>query len=676
MAAEHPLPIHRLTLYKHGVCFVQRQGTLDGDEVRLVFRASEVNDALKSLLVIDGRGGQVRGISYDTPADRQARLADSPIALSDDHSLLDLLRGLRGVRVRVATGEGTARQELRGQLLGIELINPEAPLAELLVAILDEVSGAVRVLPLHGLQELAIDDERARQDLAFFLDSSREEEAHRTVTVQLEPGEHELYISYLVPSPVWRISYRLVAEAGALDTDGGEPTGAGGPAADGQLLLQGWGLFDNRLEEDLHEVEVSLVAGQPISFVYDLAGSRIPDRPFVAELGRVAAAPVEFQAALAEAPVRMAAPAPAPMGAAYDVPTFLRDRSRGGRVAGLAQVAGSIESLAGTITAAAGSEQGELFAYEVAAPVTVRRGASALVPVLNARLPYRRELLFNERKLHRHPVAALRFANAAGTVLERGPVTVLERGEYRGEAIVPFTKEGAEVYLAYAVELGIAVALTTGRKQEAVGIRLADAVFSIRHAVTTTTTYRLENTMAEARTVLIEQQLTDELELVDTPEPLERTAEHVRWSVACAPRQATTFVVRERRHYWSTDQLLDQSYADLHSYLQARWLDQATLTRITGLLDERRAIADNEEERQKLDGEREGIYEREESLRQNMAALRDSGEEGALRRQTVSQLQAAETRIAAIEARLVALAEDSRQHEARIEEELRTLRIG
>ena len=509
MAAEHPLPIHRLTLYKHGVCFVQRQGTLDGDEVRLVFRASEVNDALKSLLVIDGRGGQVRGISYDTPADRQARLADSPIALSDDHSLLDLLRGLRGVRVRVAAGEGTARQELRGQLLGIELINPEAPLAELLVAILDDVSGAVRVLPLHGLQELAIDDERARQDLAFFLDSSREEEAHRTVTVQLEPGEHDLYISYLVPSPVWRISYRLVAEAGALDIDGGGLVGAGGPAADGQLLLQGWGLFDNRLEEDLHEVEVSLVAGQPISFVYDLAGSRIPDRPFVAELGRVAAAPVEFQAALAEAPVRMAAPALAPMGAAYDVPTFLRDRSRGGRVAGLAQAAGSIESLAGTITAAAGSEQGELFAYEVAAPVTVRRGASALVPVLNARLPYRRELLFNERKLHRHPVAALRFANAAGTVLERGPVTVLERGEYRGEAIVPFTKEGAEVYLAYAVELGIAVTLTTTGKEDAVGIRLADAVFSIRHAVVTTTTYRLENTMAEARTVIVEHQLTD-----------------------------------------------------------------------------------------------------------------------------------------------------------------------
>jgi len=674
MAAEHPLPIHRLTLYKHGVCFVQRQGTLDGDEVRLVFRASEVNDALKSLLVIDGRGGQVRGISYDTPADRQARLADSPIALSDDHSLLDLLRGLRGVRVRIATGEGMARQELRGQLLGIELLNPEAPLAELLVAILDEASGAVRVLPLQGLQELAIDDARARQDLAFFLDSSREEAAHRTVTVQLEPGEHDLYISYLVPSPVWRISYRLVAESGALDTDGGEPLGPGGAASDGQLLLQGWGLFDNRLEEDLHEVEVSLVAGQPISFVYDLAGSRIPDRPFVAELGRVAAAPVEFQAALAQAPMRMAPSAP--VGAAYDVPTLMRDRSRSSWGAELEQAAASIESLAGTITAAIGSEQGELFAYEVAAPVTVRRGASALVPVLNARLPYRRELLFNERKLHRHPVAALRFANAAGTVLERGPVTVLERGEYRGEAIVPFTKEGAEVYLAYAVELGIAVTLTTTGKEDAVGIHLADAVFSIRRAAITTTSYRLENTMAEARTVIVEHQLTDGLELVETPDPLERTAEHVRWSVACAPRQAATFVVRERRHYWAADQLFDQSYADLHGYLQARWLDQATLARITGLLDERRAIAGNAEERQKLDAEREGIYEREESLRQNMAALRDSGEEGALRRQTVAQLQAAETRIAAIDARLVALAEDSRQRQARIEEELRTLRVG
>ena len=65
------LPVRRLTLYKHGVGVVERGGPFDGDELRLVFRASEVNDALKSLPVLDRNGGQILGIHYDTPTDQR-----------------------------------------------------------------------------------------------------------------------------------------------------------------------------------------------------------------------------------------------------------------------------------------------------------------------------------------------------------------------------------------------------------------------------------------------------------------------------------------------------------------------------------------------------------------------------------------------------------------------------
>src|SRR5690349_13560205 len=99
------LLIRRLTLYKHGVGFVEREGQLDESEVQLVFRQSEVNDALKSLLVIDRQGGQVRGIHYETPGGNFPD--ENRIALSPDHSLLDLLRSLRGRTVRLVLGEGT-----------------------------------------------------------------------------------------------------------------------------------------------------------------------------------------------------------------------------------------------------------------------------------------------------------------------------------------------------------------------------------------------------------------------------------------------------------------------------------------------------------------------------------------------------------------------------------------
>ncbi len=104
MNRENALPIRRLTLYKHGVAFVQRQAPVTGSSIDLVLRADEVNDALKSLLVIDRRDGQVLGIHYATPIDAGARLATSPITLSPDRSLLDLLRALRGWTVRLVAG--------------------------------------------------------------------------------------------------------------------------------------------------------------------------------------------------------------------------------------------------------------------------------------------------------------------------------------------------------------------------------------------------------------------------------------------------------------------------------------------------------------------------------------------------------------------------------------------
>src|SRR5579872_4845207 len=90
------LPIREMVLYKHGVGFFVRQGPITGESVALTFHRDAINDALKSLAVFDLSGGQVLGIHYPTPMDKAARLANSSIRLSDQTSLYDLLRDLRG----------------------------------------------------------------------------------------------------------------------------------------------------------------------------------------------------------------------------------------------------------------------------------------------------------------------------------------------------------------------------------------------------------------------------------------------------------------------------------------------------------------------------------------------------------------------------------------------------
>ena len=675
MASTNDLPVRRLTLYKHGVGFVEREGAFEGGELQLVFKAGEVNDALKSLLVLDRRGGQVRGIDYETPADAAGRLAESPLHLSDDHSLLDLLRSLRGSTVRLVLGAGTQLQEVAGRLVGVELAE-DAPARRALVALWDDARGGVVVQPLGDVREVVLRDDHNQQDLRYFLDASRSEESRRTVTVRLGPGEHDLAVSYLVPSPTWRVSYRLVAESerGAAATDG---PGAVPAPREGALLLQGWGLFDNRLDEDLQDVQVTLVAGQPISFVYDLATSRIPARRVVHDEARIAAGPVEFEQAIDQqrrgAPAAAAGPYVAEAAKQHlqvmAVPAFARPAPRvmADRI--------SIADLAEQPAAAAGSELGELFQYRVISPVTVRRGASALVPILATRLPYQRELLFNQQKLPDHPVAALRFTNDTGLVLERGPVTVLEDGEYRGEALVPFTRQGSEVYLAFAVELGIKVRPTTARRVETVGLRIDKALLWTKQASTLETTYLLASSLDTAEVVTLEHPLRPGSELVGTRAPDAQTTEWHRWAVPCPPRQATTFVVAERTYHWQQQQLLDQSYDTLREFLASRWLDRPTLDRIRSLLESKQAIAKNTEDIGELRAERDRIYQREEQLRKNLAALSTTGAEAALRQQVFAHLQTSEERLSAIDRRIEELQEQNRQRQAALDAALQTLAV-
>ena len=145
----------------------------------------------------------------------------------------------------------------------------------------------MRTVALERVQGVDVLDERGAADLRFFLQTALTQEEYRSVTVRLSPGEHDLSVSYIAPAPTWRVSYRLVLD----------PEAEGGPKS----LLLGWGIFDNRLEEDLEGISLSLVAGMPISFVYDLYTPFTPERPEVKEEARAVAAPVAFEQAKAGA---------------------------------------------------------------------------------------------------------------------------------------------------------------------------------------------------------------------------------------------------------------------------------------------------------------------------------------------------------------------------------------
>ena len=75
-------------------------------------------------------------------------------------------------------------------------------------------------------------------------------------------GDRRVKVGYVVETPVWKTSYRLVI---------GEE----------KPLLQGWAIVENTTEEDWNEVALTLMSGRPISFVMDLYQPLYVERPEV-----------------------------------------------------------------------------------------------------------------------------------------------------------------------------------------------------------------------------------------------------------------------------------------------------------------------------------------------------------------------------------------------------------
>ena len=97
-----------------------------------------------------------------------------------------------------------------------------------------------------------------RRDLGQYLDvmaAARAQDVRRLQVAARGSGTRDLFVSYVSEVPVWKTTYRLVIP----------------PEASRKPFLQGWAVVDNTLGEDWTDVELSLVAGAPQSFIQPLS---------------------------------------------------------------------------------------------------------------------------------------------------------------------------------------------------------------------------------------------------------------------------------------------------------------------------------------------------------------------------------------------------------------------
>jgi hypothetical protein len=285
---NNPPPLRRVTLYKHGVGYFERQGKVNGDQqVTFIFDAAQMNDVLKSLVALDlGKGadkGKISAVTFDSIKPVDKRLEEFGISLDSTNAmgLTSLLGQLKGARIEVRAGPPPAAGvivgiEKRARTQGVEKIDQQE-----LVMVSD--GGELRSVPLDQIRGIKLLDAKLREDLEQYL-SILQSTIHknlRKLTISTTgQGERDLFLSYVVEAPVWKTTYRVVLDAKS------------------KPFLQGWALVDNVQDEDWNDVTLSLVSGAPVSFIQDLQQPRYKQRPVVGMPDDVSVAPQIPQASL------------------------------------------------------------------------------------------------------------------------------------------------------------------------------------------------------------------------------------------------------------------------------------------------------------------------------------------------------------------------------------------
>jgi len=648
--AQDLLPVTRVVLYRSGVGYIERLGRISGDAtLTMAMRESQMNDLLKSLILVDFDGGQILPAQY-TPRDPLERtLSAFAVQLSDNPSMSALLTRLRGAPVEIQTDKET----LQGTVLSIETREEAASEVVVKRAYVNLMTNpAMRSVPLDTIINLRVRDERLQQEIqnALAAIGTRLDNTRKTVELRFAgQGTRRVLVGYLTEMPLWKMTYRL-----ALSAD--EPP-----------LLQGWAIVENTTDEDWRNVRLELVSGRPVSFIQNLYEPIYPKRPTVRTQTDQALLPDTAEMAMDLAPDELAKREA--MAEALSAP-LARERVPG--FGGAPPTAAPRAMRESVIEMAQGQERGALFDYRIQQPVTILRQQSALVPVVNRTVEAQAVSLYNPANHPRHPFFGVKLTNTTDLTLMEGPVTVYLDGAYGGDAQLETLEPKGERILTYALDLGIEVVQERANfTSQMISVKITNGVLQQRLERRVENLYRLTSRDDKPRTVLVEQPYQDGWELAE-PAKFERTPTFYRFPVEVQPRKTATLRVVQKRTVQESIALLQEDEDTIRVLAQNQQLSEPIRQALSSILNRRRSIRNLEGQIRQQEARIKSITDDQARIRENMRALDRNSD---LYRQYVQKLAQQEREIEGARAEIERLQEQRARAQRELSEYIAGLNL-
>lgn len=616
LAAEESaeLPIKRVVMFNSGVSFFEHRGDVEDDaDVTLKFNVRDVNDLLKSMVLQDLGGGRISTVAYESKDPVTRTLQTFAIDLTGSPTLADLLRQVRGERVEL-----DAPTKVTGIIVGVEtrkrrVGDDEVIEQDFLNLLTDEGLRSVALADVGRIKltDAALDAE-LRKALSVLAEAKSKDK--KTVTLNFSgKGKRPVRVGYIQESPVWKTSYRLVL------------------GDDDQPFLQGWAIVENTTEADWENVSLNLVSGRPISFMMDLYEPLYIDRPVVVPELYASLRPRTYQQDLAKADEDFRRKAGRAMekklgdqlARRRDADKELAERGYGSGKRALVPAADAEWKVQqGVQSVASAGDVGEMFQYAIDTPVTLPRGRSAMLPIINEEVKGEKLSIYNQSVHAKHPLAGLRLTNTSQLHLMQGPITVFDGGAYGGDAQIMDIPSGSERLITYAMDLDTEVApQTQPQKNELISVKLVKGTLYTNRKYTQTTTFTVKNSASKTKTVLIEHPINTYWTLVKPEMPAEKTRDKYRFAVQAEPGKPAKLDVVEEHLERQTLALTNVDNRTIGIYVSAPEVSDAVKGALREVIRRKTEIEKVVNQRKEYERQIKVVEQEQNRIRQNMAQL-------------------------------------------------------
>lgn len=655
------LPVRRVVLYKNGMGYFEHSTRIRGNQdLAIDFTTNQLNDVLKSLTAVDLGEGRISGVRYNSIAPLDERLKALRLPFGEQLTRIDFLTALRGARVEVHSGS----EAVVGRLLSVEKekrFNEKGDSYEATEFSVMTDAGDMRNFDLGPSTSVRLAERDLSDEVEKYLNligSSRARDLRRMTISATGTGEREIFVSYISEVPVWKSTYRIILPEKANE----------------KPVLQGWAIVDNTVGEDWRDVQLSLIAGAPQSFIQDISRPLYTRRPVV-PLPQAAMLTPQTQEASMSAPATARAASisetvdvngqalmmmntePGHGGGALRSKSVGNDRDKFNAFDAVAKLQAEAES----------KDLGDYFEYNLKQKITIGKNQSALVPILQSPIEAEKVTIWNEntREIRR----ALWITNSSGLTLDSGTFNILESDTFAGEGLIETVHPAERRLISYAADPALRVTMEQESSEKPVTrIHIVKGLMYLTREQRDNRKYTLHNADAAQREVVIEHPARENWKLVEGPKPEETSASYLRFRVTVPAGQTQNLQIEEYHPESSEFALTNLDEKQVAFITQQRQVTPAMQEAFRRVLDQKNKVDSLGTQVKIRQHEVETITKDQARLRDNMKALKGSAEEKALLQRYAHQLDSQEDRLNALAKEITDLQEKQNQARAQLDQ--------